>query len=85
MRGVVIGTVTVTILMLSGCAHYPPTFSPARGQTTAQQEADARDCDRQVHGAGRTMTAGALTAWSEKERDEFVACMQGRGYTADKR
>ena len=36
--------------------------------------------------AGRTLTAaGALTAWSEEEREHFVACMTSHGYTADKR
>jgi hypothetical protein len=26
------------------------------------------------------MFVGAFTAWSEEERDKYVACMQGKGY-----
>lgn len=63
---------------------YPPPLSPTRGQTAAQQEADAKDCDHQVHSGARTMFAGAFTAWSTEERDKYVACMQGKGYTPSK-
>ena len=66
--------------LLAGCASYPPPLSPMKGQTASQQEADAKDCDHQVHSAARSMFAGALTAWSEKERDDYVACMKGKGY-----
>lgn len=68
-------------LSLSGCASYPQALSPAKGQTAAQQEADAKDCDHQVHSAARSMFAGVFTAWSEKERDDYVACMKAKGYT----
>ncbi len=68
-------------LSLAGCVSYPPPLSPMKGQTAAQQEADAKDCDHQVHSAGRAMLRGAFTAWSEKERDDYVACMKGKGYT----
>jgi len=61
------------------------TFTPARGQSTAQLDVDQRDCDREVHSGARNLTVGVLTAWSEKERDGFIACMQARGYTADRR
>lgn len=66
---------------LAGCASYPPALSPMKGQTAAQQEADAKDCDHQVHSAARSMFIGAFTAWSEKERDDYVACMKVKGYT----
>jgi PBP1b-binding outer membrane lipoprotein LpoB len=71
-------------LFLAGCASYPPTLAPARGQTASQQEADAKDCDHQVHSAARSMVAGMFTAWSTEERDKYVACMQGKGYTPAK-
>ena len=70
--------------LLAGCVHYPPPLAPAKGQSATQQDTDARECDRQVHSAGSTFVTGALTAWSEKERDGYVACMQGRGYTVSK-
>jgi starvation-inducible outer membrane lipoprotein len=67
-------------LFLAGCTSYPPALAPSRGQTAAQQEADAKDCDHQVHSAGRSMVVGMFTAWSTEERDKYVACMQGKGY-----
>ncbi len=73
-----------TLALLAGCAHYPPPLSPARGQTAAQQETDAKDCDHQVHSAASQLVAGMFTAWSEKDRDAYVACMQGKGYTVAK-
>jgi starvation-inducible outer membrane lipoprotein len=76
--------VLLLTMLLTGCMSYPPALSPARGQTAAQQEADAKDCDHQVHSAARLMVTGMLTAWSEKERDDYVACMQGKGYTPAK-
>jgi hypothetical protein len=30
------------------------------------------------------MFVGAFTAWSTEERDKYVACMQGKGYTPAK-
>jgi hypothetical protein len=71
-------------LLLTACTSYPPPLNPTRGQTAAQQEADARDCDHQVHSAARSMFVGAFTAWSTEERDKYVACMQGKGYTPTK-
>jgi len=71
-------------MLLTACTSYPPTLAPARGQTATQQEADAKDCDHQVHSAGRSMFVGMFTAWSTEERDAYVACMQGRGYTPAK-
>jgi hypothetical protein len=71
-------------MFLTGCTSYPPALTPARGQTAAQQEADAKDCDHQVHSAARSMFMGAVTAWSAEERDKYVACMQGKGYTPAK-
>jgi hypothetical protein len=53
-----------------------------RGQTAAQQDADAKDCAHQVHSAARSMFVGVFTAGSEKERDDYVACMNSKGYTA---
>src|SRR5260370_38490832 len=41
------------LALLSGCTSYPPALTPARGQTAAQQETDAKDCDHQVHSAAR--------------------------------
>ncbi|MGH9892402.1 MAG: hypothetical protein ACREA0_10540 [bacterium] len=73
--------IVVATSLLAGCASYPPPLSPAKGQIAAQQEADAKECDHQVHSATRSMFMGALTTWSEKERDDYVACMKGRGYT----
>jgi hypothetical protein len=64
--------------------NYPPALTPARGQTAAQQEVDAKDYDHQVHSAARSMFVGAFTAWSTEERDKYVACMQGKGYTPTK-
>jgi hypothetical protein len=72
------------MFLLAGCAHYPPPFAPARGQSAAQQDTDAGECDRQVHSGASTFVSGAFTAWSEKERDGYVACMQSRGYTVSK-
>ena len=77
-----IALVTAAAVLLSGCASYPPPLSPMKGQTAAQQEADAKDCDHQAHSAVRTMFAGMFTAWSERERDHYVACMKDKGYTA---
>jgi HPt (histidine-containing phosphotransfer) domain-containing protein len=71
-------------LLVTACTSYPPPLAPARGQTAVQQEADAKDCDHQVHSAARSMTVGAFTAWSTEERDKYVACMQGKGYTPAK-
>ena len=76
-----IALVISALVLIAGCASYPPALSPTKGQTAAQQETDAKDCDHQVHSGARTMFAGALTAWSEKERDDYVACMKGKGYT----
>jgi len=86
MRGSAIWFAPLALLVsvLAGCAHYPPPLAPAKGQSAAQQDTDARECDRQVHSAGSTFITGAFTAWSEKERDGYVACMQGRGYTVSK-
>lgn len=36
----------------------------------------------QVHSAGRSMLMGWAIAWSDKERDAYVACMQAKGYTS---
>jgi hypothetical protein len=74
------------IILLAGCAraHYPPPLVPTRGQSAGQQDADARECDRQVHSAASQLWAGMLTAWSEKERDSYVTCMEGKGYTVSK-
>ena len=71
-------------MLLTACTSYPPALAPARGQTAAQQEADAKDCDHQVHSAARSMFVGAFTAWSAEERDKYVACMQGKGYAPAK-
>jgi len=60
----------------------PAHLSPAKGQNAAQQDFDARECDHQVHSAGRSMLIGWATAWSDKERDAYVACMQAKGYTS---
>jgi len=68
-------------ILLAGCMSYPPSLSPTKGQTAAQQETDAKDCDHQVHSAGRSMVTGVFTAWSVEERDKYVTCMQGKGYT----
>jgi ABC-type phosphate transport system substrate-binding protein len=72
------------IVSLAGCAHYPPPLAPAHSQSTTQQDTDARECDRQVHSAGSTFVTGVFTAWSEEERDRYVACVQARGYTVSK-
>lgn len=79
-----IALVTAATALFAGCASYPPPLSPMKGQTAAQQEADAKDCDHQVHSAASQLVTGVFTAWSEKERDDYVACMKGRGYTATK-
>jgi outer membrane biogenesis lipoprotein LolB len=65
-------------LLLTACT-LPAPAGPSRGQTAAQQEADAKACDHQVHSAARSMFVGAFTAWSTEERGEYVACMQGKG------
>src|SRR5207245_34245 len=75
-------TLAAVILTLGGCMSYPPALSPGKGQTAAQQDDDARECDHQVHSGARSLTMGLATAWSEKERADYVACMQGKGYTA---
>jgi starvation-inducible outer membrane lipoprotein len=67
--------------LLSGCVSYPPPLSPTKGQTAAQQEFDSKDCDHQVHSAARQLGTGMFTAWSENERDQYVACMKNKGYT----
>lgn len=46
---------------------------------------NARECDHQVHSGVRSLTMGLATAWSEKERDAYVACMQAKGYTEPER
>lgn len=74
----------VSVVFLAGCMSYPPPLSPAKGQTAAQQEIDAKDCDHEVHSAARSMFVGAFTAWSTEERDKYVACMQRKGYTPAK-
>ena len=76
--------IVLVIVLLAGCVHYPPPLSPTRGQSSSQLDADARECDRQVHSAASQLVAGLFTAWSEKERDGYVACMQGRGYAVSK-
>jgi starvation-inducible outer membrane lipoprotein len=48
-------------LLLTACMSHPPPLAPARGPTTAQQEADAKECDHQVHSAARSMFVGAST------------------------
>lgn len=77
-------TLAVLMLAFGGCTSYPPALSPAKRQTAVQQDIDARECDHQVHSAARSMFMGMLTAWSEKERDDYVACMQAKGYTPSK-
>jgi hypothetical protein len=77
-------SLTLLALLLAGCMHYPPQLAPARNQSAVQQDSDARDCDHQVHGAARSFFIGAASAWSEKERDGYVTCMQGKGYTVAK-
>lgn len=74
----------VPMLLLTSCAHYPPSLNAAKGQSATQQEADAKDCDHQVHSAASQLVAGMFTAWSEKDRDAYVACMLGKGYTVAK-
>lgn len=74
----------LALLFLGGCVSYPPALTPMKGQSAAQQDADARECDHVVHSAARALGTGLLTAWSEHERDEYVACMQAKGYTATK-
>ena len=76
--------VVALLFTVAGCMHYPPRLTPSRGQSAAQQDADARDCDREVHSAGSQLITGMFTAWSEKERDGYTACMQGRGYVVEK-
>jgi D-serine deaminase-like pyridoxal phosphate-dependent protein len=71
----------LALLFLAGCVSYPPALTPTKGQGAAQQDADARECDHQVHGVFRSVTMGWTTAWSDKEREEYVACMQAKGYT----
>lgn len=73
--------IALAVLAFGGCMSYPPALSPAKGQTATQQDADARECDHQVHSAGSQLVTGVFTAWSEKERDGYVACMQAKGYT----
>jgi starvation-inducible outer membrane lipoprotein len=75
--------VLLLAMLLTGCMTYPPALAPTRGQTAGKQE-DAKDCDHQVHSAGRSMFLGAFTAWSTEERDKYVACMRGKGYTPAK-
>lgn len=74
----------VLLVFLASCTSYPPALAPVNGQTVAQQEADAKDCERLVHSAARTMFAAVFTAWTTDERDTYVACMQGKGYTPTK-
>ena len=81
-----VSVIVLAGILLAGCAmHYPPAFAPGRGQSAAQHDADARDCDRQVHSVGRNMLMGWANAWTEPERDGYLACMQGRGYVAEKK
>jgi hypothetical protein len=80
-----IAWLSAALMVLGGCMRYPPTLSPAKGQTAAQQDEDARDCDHQVHSGARSLTMGLATAWSEKERDAYVTCMQAKGYTTAKK
>lgn len=72
-------------LLLTSCVHHPGTFTPSRGQSAAQQDSDARDCDREVHSAGSQLVTGLFTAWSEKERAGYIACMTARGYVSEAR
>ena len=76
-----IAGMAVVMLALGGCMSYPPALSPAKEQNAAQQDFDARECDHQVHSAASQLVTGMFTAWSEKERDGYVACMQAKGYT----
>ena len=82
--GTVLASLVLIVSLLAGCAHYPPPLAPGRGQSAGQQDTDARECDREVHSGASTFVSGVFTAWSEKERDGYVACMQGRGYTVSK-
>jgi hypothetical protein len=34
-----------------------------------------------VHSAASQLVTSVFTAWSEKDRDAYVACMQAKGYT----
>ena len=77
-----IAGMAVVMLVLGGCMSYRPALSPAKGQNAAQQDFDARECDHQVHNAGRSMLMGWATAWSDKERDDDVASMHAKGYTS---
>lgn len=52
-----------------------PIFYPKNGQTPAQTEADARDCNRWA-----TTQAGAMSDASIFQR-ATLACMEGRGYS----
>ena len=70
-------------LLVVGCVSYPPALSPTRGQTADQQMTDAKDCDHEVHGPVRIVTMDFFTAWSAAERDNYVACMQRKGYTTE--
>jgi hypothetical protein len=81
MDSIRIAGMPVVMLALGGCMSYPPALSPAKGQNAGQQDFDARDCDHQVHSAGRSLLIGWATAWSDKEREDYVACMHARGYT----
>ena len=81
--GVSLCVVLLCTLLMAQQPDTRPLNNPTRlGQT--QQEADAKDCDHQVHSAARSMFVGAFTAWSTEERDKYVACMQGKGYTPTK-
>lgn len=71
----------ILMVLVTGCAsHAPPPLSPIKGQTAAQQEADAEDCASRVHRAARSIGIGVFTDWSEEERYTYLACMEGRGY-----
>ena len=64
----------LSTFLLTSYAHYPPPLNPAEGQTAAQLEADAKDS------AASQLVSVMFTAWSEKDRDKYVTCMQGKGY-----
>lgn len=72
--------VVATTFLFTGCVSYPPAFHVLKGQTIAQRDADERECALQTHSPARLLTVGILTAWSNAERDQYVACMLAKGY-----
>jgi hypothetical protein len=48
----VLTLVLVIGVLVAGYMSYPPALTATRAQSAAQQDADARDCDHQVHSAG---------------------------------